>query len=162
MSIQLRETFLNITPDEESSALEAGQNNSDWFPFRGYDLISERQFYQLTDRLDLVQRYDETAQQRSTIYLATGGMAALGVTIVVGAAYIWPNPGANEYPFNFGLGTGGGGIGTIVSLIGLALIPASLIPLLYLPPDRVVNYHAALDIANDYNHELRITLHISQ
>jgi len=162
MSVQLQQTFLGATLDGSSAQLGAAQNNSDWFPFRGFDLITEREFYAMTDHPELVDRYDELARQRSTAYLTTGGIAAAGVILIVTAAYVWPNAGAYEYPFNFGLGTGGSGVGTVVSLIGLALIPVSLLPLLHLPPDRTINYPAALDIAEEYNHKLRITLHIAQ
>jgi len=162
MSIQLQEAFAGSVVGGSSPAPVVGQNYPTWFSFRGFDAIPERDFYKLANHPELVHRFDLYARQRSTVYWTMGGMAAAGVTLVVTAAYLWPNPGANEYPFNFGLGTGGGGAGALFSWVGLALIPASLLPLFYLPPERAVNYQAALDIAEEYNHGLRITLHIAE
>lgn len=162
MSIQLQEAFVGSPVGGSAPAPVVGQNYSTWFSFKGFDALPERDFYELANHPELAQRFDVYARQRSTVYWTMGGMAAAGVTLVVTAAYLWPNPGATEYPFNFGLGTGGGGAGALVSWIGLALIPASLLPLLYLPPERAVKYQAALDIAEEYNHGLRITLHIAE
>ena len=162
LSIQLQEAFAGPPVGGISPAPVVGHGYSTWFSFKGFDAIPERDFYELANRPELVQRFDEYARQRSTVYWTMGGIATAGVTLIVTAAYLWPNPAANEYPFNFGLGTGGGGVGTLFSLIGLALIPASLLPLLYLPPEHAVNYQAALEIAEEYNHGLRITLHIAE
>ena len=162
LSIQLQETFAGFPVGGMAPAPVVGKNDATWFAFKGFDPIRERDFYTLTDRPELAQRYDEYARQRSAVYWAMGGMAAAGVIMVVTAAYVWPSPGASEYPYSFGLGTGGGGVGTFFSVLGLALIPASLLALLRLPPERAVNYPAALDIAEEYNHGLRVTLHIAE
>ncbi len=144
-----------ITP-----APAAGKSDATWFAFKGFDPMLEREFYQLTNHPELVQRYDEYARERSAAYWTMGGIAAAGLAMVVTAAYVWPNPGATDFPYNFGLGTGV--FGTFFSVVGLALIPASLLALIHLPPDRVVNYPAAVDIAAEYDQGLRITLHIAE
>jgi hypothetical protein len=162
LTIQLREAFAGPQVGAIPAAPVARTSSSTWFAFRGFDAIPERDFYELANHPELVERSDEYARQRSTAYWTMGGMAAAGVTLVVTAAYLWPNPGAMDYPYHFGLGTGGGGVGTLFTVIGFALIPASLLPLLHLPPERAVNYSAALDIAEEYNHGLRISLHIPE
>ena len=162
LTIQLQEAFAGTEVGGISAAPVAGKSSSTWFAFKGFDAIPERDFYEVANHPELVERSDEYGHRRSTAYWTMGGMAAAGVTMVVTAAYLWPNPGAMDYPYHFGLGTGGGGVGTLVTVIGFALIPASLLPLFHLPPERTVSYPAALDIAEEYNHGLRISLHIPE
>ncbi len=162
LTVQLQEAYAGPQAGGISAVPAAGSTSSTWFAFKGFDAIPERDFYEVANHPELVQRSDEYARQRSTAYWTTGGIAAVGVTLVVTAAYLWPNPGAMDYPYHFGLGTGGGGIGTAVTVIGFALIPVSLLPLLHLPPERAVNYPVALDIAEEYNHGLRVSLHIPE